>query len=57
MNVFGAIVLIAIGAIIIFHVFNMKLETTDHYLAFYFMMIGVMDLYLNHIHNRFFDKN
>ena len=57
MNTLGAIVLIAIGVIVIYHVNNLTLSTTDHYLSFYFILIGIVDLYLNHIHNRFFDKN
>ena len=57
MNILGAIVLVAIGVMVIYHVNRLTLSTTDHYLSFYFILIGIVDLYLNHIHNRFFDKN
>ena len=55
MNVLGAIILVLIVAMIIWHMCRMKLDTNDQILAYYFLLVGLTDIYLNHIHNRFFN--
>ncbi len=54
MNTLGAIVLIVTILIIMSHMSCLPIKTSDQILAFYFILIGIMDIYLNHIHDRFF---
>ncbi len=53
MNHFGAVILVITAAIILFHITSIDHSTPDQILAYYFILIGIADIYLNHIHDRF----
>ena len=52
MTPFGAAVLAIIIVIIIVHINCLKITTADQVLCYYFIMIGIVDIFLNHIHDR-----
>ncbi len=57
MNPRGAIIIILMMCVVAFHMLHIPITTTDQVLGFYFVLIGMTDLYLNQIHSRFIATN
>lgn len=52
MSIFGASVLFIIILLIVIHISSLKLATHDQVLCYYFILICIIDIFLNHIHDR-----
>lgn len=48
----SAIVLALTILLILIHISSLRLETSDQILCYYFILIGIIDIYMNHIHDR-----
>jgi len=53
MNALGGVVLATMTLIVLLHISQIEMNSPDRVLTFYFILICIADIYLNHIHDRF----